>query len=117
MILIDHQVGTNTWAASTPLALLHRNVVILAKFAQGTGMPLVLTSSQETSTHVQGPSMQVLEAIAPASVCRAHPANRSGQCLVGRGLCQCLPCHGQTQLRDGWRDDRCLHGCARDQRG
>jgi len=65
MILIDHQVGTNTWAASTPLALLQRNVVILAKFAQGTGMPLVLTSSQETSTHVQGPLMPKLEAIAP----------------------------------------------------
>ena len=47
MILIDHQVGTNTWAKSTPLELLQRNVVILAKFAKGTGMPLVLTSSQD----------------------------------------------------------------------
>ncbi len=45
VILIDHQVGTNTWASTTPLALLQRNVIILAKFAKGTGMPLVLTSS------------------------------------------------------------------------
>lgn len=43
-ILIDHQVGTNTWASSTPLQLLQRNVIILAKFAKGTGMPVVLTS-------------------------------------------------------------------------
>lgn len=65
MILIDHQVGTNTWAATTPLALLQRNVIILAKFAKGTGMPLVLTSSQETNVNVQGPLMPELQAIAP----------------------------------------------------
>ena len=55
VILIDHQVGTNTWAATTPLALLQRNVIVLAKFAKGTGMPVVLTSSQETNVNVQGP--------------------------------------------------------------
>lgn len=65
MILIDHQVGTNTWASSTPLALLQRNVTILAKFAKGTNMPLVLTSSQETNVNVQGPLMPELETIAP----------------------------------------------------
>ena len=65
MILIDHQVGTNTWASSTPLALLQRNVIILAKFAKGTNMPLVLTSSQETNVNVQGPLMPELETIAP----------------------------------------------------
>lgn len=65
IILIDHQVGTNTWAMSTPLELLQRNVIILAKFAKGTAMPLVLTSSQETNVNVQGPLMPELEAIAP----------------------------------------------------
>lgn len=65
MILIDHQVGTNTWASTTPLALLQRNVIILAKFAIGTGMPLVLTSSQETNVDVQGRLMPELETIAP----------------------------------------------------
>jgi nicotinamidase-related amidase len=67
VILIDHQVGTNTWAASTPLDLLRRNVIILARFATGTAMPLVLTSSQETNVDVQGPLMPELEAIAPAA--------------------------------------------------
>lgn len=65
MILIDHQIGTNTWAKTTPLALLQRNVIILAKFAKGTEMPLVLTSSQETNVNVQGPLMPELAAIAP----------------------------------------------------
>lgn len=60
VILIDHQVGTNTWAATTPLELLQRNVMILAKFAVGTEMPLVLTSSQETKVDVQGPLMPEL---------------------------------------------------------
>ncbi|MCJ7590891.1 MAG: isochorismatase family protein [Woeseiaceae bacterium] len=65
VILIDHQVGTNTWAATTPLELLQRNVIILAKFAVGTEMPLVLTSSQETNLDVQGPLMPELADIAP----------------------------------------------------
>ena len=64
MILIDHQVGTNTWAKSTPLELLQRNVIILATFAKGTGMPIVLTSSQETNVNVQGPLMPELQSIA-----------------------------------------------------
>lgn len=70
MILIDHQVGTNTWAATTPIDLLRRNVVILAKFAASTGMPLVLTSSQETNVDVQGPLMPELAEIAPEAFAR-----------------------------------------------
>lgn len=65
IILIDHQVGTNTWASTTPLELLQRNVMILAKFAVGTNMPLVLTSSQEENIDVQGPLMPELQDIAP----------------------------------------------------
>jgi nicotinamidase-related amidase len=65
MILIDHQVGTNTWASTTPLELLQRNVIILAKFAKGTGMPTVLTSSQETNVNVQGPLMPELQETLP----------------------------------------------------
>lgn len=65
VILIDHQVGTNTWARTTPLDLLQRNVLILAKFAKGTGMPVVLTSSQETNVNVQGPLMPELQAVLP----------------------------------------------------
>jgi nicotinamidase-related amidase len=65
VILIDHQVGTNTWASTTPLQLLQRNVVVLAKFARGTGMPVVLTSSQETNVDIQGPLMPELQEIQP----------------------------------------------------
>ena len=65
VILIDHQVGTNTWASTTPLQLLQRNVIVLAKFAKGTGMPVVLTSSQETNVNIQGPLMPELQEIQP----------------------------------------------------
>lgn len=65
LVLIDHQVGTITWASTTPLELLRRNVLILAKFAAGTGMPVVLTSSQETNLDVQGPLMPELADILP----------------------------------------------------
>ena len=73
VILIDHQVGTNTWATSTPLALLQRNVVILARFAAGVGLPVVLTSSQETNVDAQGPLMPQLREVLPeafADACR-----------------------------------------------
>jgi nicotinamidase-related amidase len=65
MILIDHQIGTITWACSTPLTLLKRNVLILARFAAGTKMPVVLTSSMEANVNVQGPLMPELEAELP----------------------------------------------------
>lgn len=64
-ILIDHQVGTCTWAASTPLELLKRNVMILANFAAGTNIPVVLTSSQETNIEVQGPLLPELQKALP----------------------------------------------------
>lgn len=65
VILIDHQVGTNRWASTTPLELLERNVLILARFAKGTGMPVVLTSSQETNVDAQGPLMPELQVAVP----------------------------------------------------
>lgn len=65
IILIDHQDGTNTWASTTPLQLLQRNVTILAKFAKGTKIPVVLTSSQETNIDAQGPLMPELQEILP----------------------------------------------------
>ncbi|WP_421327552.1 isochorismatase family protein [Aeromonas veronii] len=65
IILIDHQVGTNTWASTTPLTLLQRNVISLATFATECLMPLVLTSSQETNINFQGPLMPELKDICP----------------------------------------------------
>lgn len=63
MLLIDHQVGTIKLAGSTPREELVRNTRALARTAADTGMPLVLTSSQED--HFQGLLLDDLQAIAP----------------------------------------------------
>lgn len=63
MLLIDHQVGTIRLAISTPHDEIVRNTRALARTAAETGMPLVLTSSQEDQ--FQGPLLDDLQAIAP----------------------------------------------------
>lgn len=63
MLLIDHQVGTIKLAVSTPYDEIVRNTRALARTAVETGMPLVLTSSQED--HFQGLLLDDLQAIAP----------------------------------------------------
>ena len=63
MLLIDHQVGTIKLAISTPYDEIVRNTRALARTAVETGMPLVLTSSQED--HFQGLLLNDLQAIAP----------------------------------------------------
>lgn len=45
VVLIDHQIGTCGWVHSIDAKLLEKNVMILATFAVGMKMPLVLTSS------------------------------------------------------------------------
>jgi nicotinamidase-related amidase len=63
MLLIDHQVGTIKLAISTPHDEIVRNTRALARTAVETGMPLVLTSSQED--HFQGLLLDDLQGIAP----------------------------------------------------
>ncbi|MGG5817591.1 isochorismatase family protein [Falsiroseomonas sp. HW251] len=63
MLLIDHQVGTVKLAVSTPHDEIVRNTRALARTAVETGMPLVLTSSQED--RFQGRLFADLEEIAP----------------------------------------------------
>ena len=63
MILIDHQVGTCSWIGSIDQAALKKNTAILAKFAKLTGMPVVLTSSQETNK--PGPLLPELQGALP----------------------------------------------------
>lgn len=63
MLLIDHQVGTIKLAISTPYEEIVRNTRALARTAVETGMPLVLTSSQED--HFQGLLLDDLQALAP----------------------------------------------------
>ena len=63
MLLIDHQVGTIKLAVSTPYDEIVRNARALARTAVDTGMPLVLTSSQEE--RFQGLLLPDLQQIAP----------------------------------------------------
>lgn len=63
MLLIDHQVGTMSWVRSAELETVKTNTVVLAKSAQATGIPLVLTSSMETQA--QGLLFAELQQVAP----------------------------------------------------
>lgn len=63
MLLIDHQVGTLKLVQNIDHDLLTRNVRALARVAVETGMPLVLTSSQEDN--FQGHLIDDLKDIAP----------------------------------------------------
>lgn len=63
ILLIDHQVGTIKLAISTPYDEIVRNTRALARTAVESGMPLVLTSSQED--HFQGLLLDDLQTIAP----------------------------------------------------
>lgn len=63
MLLIDHQLGTIKLAISTPRDEIVRNTRALARTAVESGMPLLLTSSQET--HFQGLLIDDLASIAP----------------------------------------------------
>ena len=63
MLLIDHQVGTEKLSRNIPTEQLRANVRALARTAVETGMPLVLTSSEEDN--FQGKLYDFLEEIAP----------------------------------------------------
>jgi nicotinamidase-related amidase len=63
MLLIDHQVGTIKLAISTPYDEIVRNTRALARTAVESGMPLILTSSQEDQ--FQGLLLDDLQTIAP----------------------------------------------------
>jgi len=65
MLLIDHQVGTAGWMHSGSREEMKRNTLALAKAAKATGMPVVMTSSQEILVDVQGPLFPELEQILP----------------------------------------------------
>ncbi|WP_448003180.1 isochorismatase family protein [Agromyces bauzanensis] len=74
MLLIDHQVGTIAWTASSKTGDIKRNAVSLATIAKAFDMPLVLTSSQEES--IQGPLIPELAKVAPKEY--AARVRRSG---------------------------------------
>jgi nicotinamidase-related amidase len=63
ILLIDHQQGTIKLAISTPRDEIVRNTRALCRTATQTGMPLVLTSSQEE--RFQGLLLDDLRTLAP----------------------------------------------------
>lgn len=63
LLLIDHQVGTMSWAKSMPFEEVKRNALMLAKTAKILDLPVVLTSSMEE--YAQGPLLSELETILP----------------------------------------------------
>jgi nicotinamidase-related amidase len=63
MLLIDHQVGTIKLARNIPYDEIVRNTRALARTAVETGMPLVLSSSQEEQ--FQGYLLEDLQTIVP----------------------------------------------------
>ncbi|MEQ1486653.1 isochorismatase family protein [Methyloglobulus sp.] len=63
LLLIDHQVGTMNWVRSLDLDVIKTNTLVLAKSAQATGMPILLTSSMETQA--QGLLFAELQQVLP----------------------------------------------------
>lgn len=63
LLLIDHQVGTMSWVRSIELDVIKTNTLVLAKSAQATGMPILLTSSMETQA--QGLLFAELQQVLP----------------------------------------------------
>ncbi|ESS70434.1 isochorismatase hydrolase [Methyloglobulus morosus KoM1] len=63
LLLIDHQVGTMSWVRSLELDVIKTNTLVLAKSAQATGMPVLLTSSMETQA--QGLLFAELQQVVP----------------------------------------------------
>ena len=65
MLLIDHQQGTIKLAKNIAYEQIVQNTRALARTAQETGMPLVLTSSEEEN--FQGLLLEDLQTLAPAA--------------------------------------------------
>lgn len=63
MLLIDHQVGTMGWVKSADLEEIKRHTIALARAANETSMPLILTSSMEDQA--QGALFEELQKTVP----------------------------------------------------
>lgn len=107
MLLIDHQVGTIKLAISTPYDEIVRNTRALARTAVETGMPLVLTSSQED--HFQGLLLADLQTIAPRAY--AERVKRPGvvDCWLYGPFKEAVVATGRKKLiMSGLTNDVCI---------
>lgn len=63
LLLIDHQIGTMQLIKNIPHDVVKQNAIALAKTAKILGLPVVLTSSQETN--IQGLLLSEFQEILP----------------------------------------------------
>ncbi|MDV3778007.1 isochorismatase [Elizabethkingia anophelis] len=63
ILLIDHQVGTLGWSVNRPKEMIISRTVALARLGKALGIPIVLTSSQETMA--QGLLLPEIQEILP----------------------------------------------------
>ena len=96
LLLIDHQVGTMGWMHSGPTDVMQRNTIALARAAQITGMPVVLTSSQEDNA--QGPLFPELESLLPNAF--ASRVKRTGvvDCFDDPAYAEAVKATGRRRL-------------------
>ncbi len=107
MLLIDHQVGTIKLAVSTPYDEIVRNTRALARTAVDSGMPLVLTSSQEE--RFQGLLLTDLQTLAPEAY--AARVKRPGvvDCWMYDPFREAVLATGRTNLiMAGLTNDVCI---------
>lgn len=107
MLLIDHQRGTIKLAISTPHDELVRNTRALARTAVETGMPLVLTSSQED--HFQGTLLDDIQQIAPNEYARRVKRPGVVDCWMYEPFKQAVLATGRKKLiMAGLTNDVCI---------
>ena len=115
MILIDHQVGTTTWASTNPTVALLRRNVRPAKFAKGTGAADGADVESGNEHQRPGHLMPNYEILPEAF---RHPQSSICEGWSTRGTMRDFAdaCRhsGQEKFCDGWRHDRRVHGRARD---
>jgi len=107
MLLIDHQVGTIKLAVSTHHDEIVRNARALCRTATATGMPLVMTSSQED--HFQGLLLDDLQRLAPAAY--AERVKRPGvvDCWMYEPFHRAVLATGRRKLvMSGLTNDVCI---------
>jgi nicotinamidase-related amidase len=107
MLLIDHQRGTIKLAVSTPYDEIVRNTRALCRTALVSGMPLVLTSSQED--HFQGLLLDDLQQLAPEAY--AARVKRPGvvDCWMYEPFKQAVLATGRKRLiMAGLTNDVCI---------
>ncbi len=98
LLLIDHQVGTAGWMHSGSPDDMKRNTLALAKAAVATGMPVVMTSSQEHQVDVQGPLFPELADILPDAFASRIKRGGTVDSMADPGFAAAVQATGRKKL-------------------